>query len=153
MKTKTVTTMLAVAIAGTVVVANLFGSARTIPLPVQGDPIPGVDVSIEQSPGGVIVGTTQTDTNGVAKFTDIAPGKYLLKTSFRSTRTSNNYNSSKSNTAGLAGATIVSGSLDFSKNKPGKAIIDVSGPGQKTITLTAKEGPDPKPTPKTNPRN
>ena len=46
---------------------------------LQGDPIPGVDVSIEQSPGGILISTTQTNSSGTYAFTGLAPGTYLLK--------------------------------------------------------------------------
>lgn len=46
---------------------------------LQADPIPGVDVSIEQSPGGIIIATTQTTTAGTYAFTGLAPGTYLLR--------------------------------------------------------------------------
>jgi hypothetical protein len=144
-----VAVVLAVAIVATAVAANLFGSARPIPMP-PGDPMPGIDVLLETSPGATLIGTEQTDANGIAKFPNVAPGDYVVKTSIPSSRTSSNYNSSRSNTAGLAGATIVSGDLTFDKNKSGRATIRVAGPGQKTITLTAKVGPDAikaKPTP------
>ena len=102
-----------------------------------GDPVPGVDVSIEQSPGGKIVGKGTTDANGVAKFDKIEPGTYIV--TFRPRppgRASNNYNSSKYNYRGIAavtGAKIVSGSLTFSTDNPGKAKITVSGSGPLTI--------------------
>jgi hypothetical protein len=148
MKTKITTPALglAVAIAATVFAANLSGSARTIPLPVEGDPIPGVDVSIEQSPGGIIIATRKTNSLGIAKFCDLEPGKYVVKTTLTppSNRSSNNYNNSKSNTGGIAGGTIESGSLNFSGVKPGNATIVVPGPGNRTVEVSAKNGPDPR---------
>lgn len=47
--------------------------------PVQGDPIPGVDVSIEQSPGGIIIAVQQTNTAGTYRFSGLAPGTYVLR--------------------------------------------------------------------------
>lgn len=146
--------MLIIAIIAIVFSANPSGSAKTISLSKPGDPVPGVDVSVERSPSGLIVATAQTDSNGIAKFTNIAPGKYVVKTSLSDEKANNNYNSAKSNTAGLIGATIVSGSLNFSKGKPGKATINVTGTGPQTIEVSAKEGPEPKTTTdKTKPKN
>jgi hypothetical protein len=146
--------VLAVALAATVVAANLSGSARTMPSPVQGDPIPGIDVSIEQSPGGIIA-TRKTDSHGKAKFCDIAPGNYVIRTKAPSQRSSNNYNVAKCNCV-IAGATIVNGSLDFRTGHPGRATILVPGTGLQSIEFFAKEGlPAKKSTdnPKPNPRN
>jgi len=42
-----------------------------------GDPIPGVDVSLEQIPGGV-KGVTQTDANGNYNFKDLKAGIYKI---------------------------------------------------------------------------
>lgn len=146
-KITAVLVVLAIAIATTVVAAKPFWSVRTIPLPIQGDPVPGVDVSMEQNPGGKIIGTTQTDSHGIARFANIAPGQYVMKIAAPSKKAKINLNTPKGVYAkpGLAGATIVSGSLDFSDGKPGKATINVSGPGPQTIEVTVKEGPDPRP--------
>lgn len=43
-----------------------------------GDPIPGIDITVEQSPGGVIVGGTTTDINGEFNFYDLEVGDYLV---------------------------------------------------------------------------
>src|SRR5260221_11084204 len=64
--------------AATVIAANPCGAAATAVSPVQGDPIPGVDVSIEQSPGGIIIVQTQTDSEGTWKMNSAKPGTYLL---------------------------------------------------------------------------
>ena len=80
------------------------------PPPLPGDPVPGVDVSIEQSPSGVIVSSTQTNSSGFFEFKNLPPGKYKLKygalpgqtASNTSARASSNYNTAKSNTAGVA---------------------------------------------------
>src|SRR5260221_10137167 len=133
MKTKVTAAaiLLAVAIAATVVAANPFGSTRTIPTPTQGDPIPGVDVSIEQSPGGAIIASTQSKLDGTATFTGIAPGKYVVRT--RLPLTSNNYNSSKCNCFLLAGATVISGSLNASKDMPVNATLFVHVRGCRSV--------------------
>ena len=80
----------------------------------QGDPIPGVDVSIEQSPGGIIISQTQTNSNGYYVFTSIPIGTYKITVTYNSHTgkikatkapmifASSNYNSSKSNTAGIS---------------------------------------------------
>ncbi|MCA1810989.1 MAG: carboxypeptidase-like regulatory domain-containing protein, partial [Halobacteriales archaeon] len=46
---------------------------------VQGDPVPGVDVSIEQNPGGIIIAMTQTNGTGYYSFTGLPPGTYRLR--------------------------------------------------------------------------
>ena len=81
--------VVAVAIAATAVAANLFGSARTIPLPIQGDPIPGVDVSIEQSPPQGIIIKGQTGRDGNATFAKVTPGHVVIQCASISTSRSN----------------------------------------------------------------
>ena len=122
------------------ITVTVFGFAKINPFFVQGDPIPGIDVSIEQSPGGIIIATTQSKVNGVAIFNKITPGKYIVKMSDH--RQASNYNTSKLNIGGIAsGANILNGSLNFTKGKPGKALIEVTGTKAKTIEFFAKEGP------------
>ena len=41
---------------------------------VQGDPIPGVDVSLEQNPGSVMLAQTTTDVNGAYQFNNVPVG-------------------------------------------------------------------------------
>ncbi|MFI5150462.1 MAG: T9SS type A sorting domain-containing protein [Bacteroidia bacterium] len=41
-----------------------------------GDPIPGLDVNLEQHPGGIIVGHDTTDSHGNYHFSNIPPGQY-----------------------------------------------------------------------------
>lgn len=43
----------------------------------QGDPIPGIDVSLEQTPGG-IVAQTATDEDGIYLFDNVPPGEYEI---------------------------------------------------------------------------
>ena len=57
----------------------LFSAISLAAAFVQGDPIPGVDVSIEQSPGGIIIATTRTDNNGKFAFKNIPKLKEGLK--------------------------------------------------------------------------
>lgn len=47
-------------------------------LSIIGDPVPGIDVSLEQIPGGKII-TTVTDTQGNYSFNNISEGKYILR--------------------------------------------------------------------------
>lgn len=75
---------------------------------IQGDPIPGVDVSYEQSPGGIIIATGTTDGTGSVSFKSITPGTYIfhvkppkIPAGTPGSRASNNYNSAKSNTGGI----------------------------------------------------
>lgn len=72
-----ITAVVLAATAATVIGANLYGAAATAASPIQGDPIPGVDVSIEQSPGGIIATVGSTGANGILQM-NVAPGEYLL---------------------------------------------------------------------------
>jgi hypothetical protein len=157
LKTKitAVAVVLAVALAATAVGANLSGSARTIPMPVQGDPIPGVGVSVEQSPGGKKF-TKKTDAKGVATFTGSngaatfagTPAGYIVVV-VSWPGTSSNYNSSRSNTAGISLNGKLVGTIPFTKEKAGTLSIDLpQGRGSWTLEVKTLEGPDPKPTPK-----
>ena len=136
--------VLAVALAATAVAANLSGSARTIPLPAQGDPVPGIDVGIEQSPGGKKIGQGTTNAKGIVEFKDVPAGKIIVRVFDSHPGTSSNYNSSRSNTAGITIGDQAAGTINFSKNKPGELSVEVPRPGPWTIKVTAKEGPDPK---------
>ena len=62
-----------------------------------GDHIPGLDVSLEQIPGGV-KGRANTDKDGRFSFSGLQPGRYVLRVLPLQTRTVN-HNSSRSNTA------------------------------------------------------
>lgn len=59
---------------------SLFGGAvlaLILPLTaLAGDPIPGVDIALEQNPGGIIVGRGETDAKGTVVFPDLKPGNY-----------------------------------------------------------------------------
>src|SRR5690606_6424646 len=57
-----------------------FGKINVI-----GDPIPGVDVSLEQNPGGIMVNQTQTDSNGDYSFSNIPLGDYRVGVSIPGT--------------------------------------------------------------------
>lgn len=45
---------------------------------VVGDPIPGVDVSLEQNPGGIMLAQTTTDALGKYEFTSVPAGSFTL---------------------------------------------------------------------------
>ncbi|MES2836161.1 MAG: carboxypeptidase regulatory-like domain-containing protein [Bacteroidota bacterium] len=45
---------------------------------VVGDPIPGVDVSLEQNPGGIMVAQTTTDNDGKYEFANVPTGSFTL---------------------------------------------------------------------------
>jgi hypothetical protein len=47
-------------------------------LAAQGDPLPGIDVSMEQNPGGIII-HARTNGQGVAVFGNVPPGNYTVK--------------------------------------------------------------------------
>ena len=133
MKTKitAVAVVLAIVLAATAVAANLFGSATAITMPAQGDPIPGVDVGIEQNPGGKKF-TKKTDARGVATFTGSngaatsagTPAGYIVVV-VSWPGTSSNYNSSRSNTAGITFNSKLVGTIPFTKENPGTLSIDV----------------------------
>lgn len=92
-------------------VAMTVGYIADTASPIPGDPVPGVDVSIEQSPSGIIIAQTSTNSNGIFEVGNLPPGKYKITwrrlpgqtaTTSAAARGSNNYNSAKSNTAGFA---------------------------------------------------
>jgi hypothetical protein len=43
-----------------------------------GDPIPDIDITIDQSPGGAVAGTGTTDASGTVVFANLAPGDYTI---------------------------------------------------------------------------
>ncbi len=57
-----------------------FGNShRFNPIPgVLGEPIPGLDVNLEQHPGGIIVAHDTTDAGGVYSFGHVPPGTYSI---------------------------------------------------------------------------
>ncbi|MES2836770.1 MAG: carboxypeptidase regulatory-like domain-containing protein [Bacteroidota bacterium] len=50
-----------------------------------GDPIPGVDISLEQNPGGIMVAQTQSDANGLYSFTNLPLDDYRIRVSIPGT--------------------------------------------------------------------
>jgi len=64
-----------------------------------GDPVPGLDITIEQIPGGKIL-TVKTDKKGKYIFDRLAPGTYKLRVGPpKPAAKSADYNSSRSNTS------------------------------------------------------
>jgi hypothetical protein len=66
-----------------------------------GDPVPGIDVSLEQIPGGV-TRTTKTDSTGRYVFDRLPPGTYVLRLGplnrpAPGAKAAENHNSSRSN--------------------------------------------------------
>jgi len=60
-----------------IIVTISFGFTKNKSIFILGDPIPGVDVSLEQIPGGV-KGITQTNANGNYNFKNLAAGVYKI---------------------------------------------------------------------------
>lgn len=52
-----------------------------------GDPVPGIDVSLEQIPGPTKIAQVQTDRYGRYQFPAVAPGSYCVRTAPISTST------------------------------------------------------------------
>jgi hypothetical protein len=52
--------------------------AATAVFAAQGDPLPGIDVSMEQNPGGIVI-HARTNAQGVAVFGNVPPGNYTVK--------------------------------------------------------------------------
>ena len=79
--------------------AVFFGLGVTSAQAQMGDPVPGLDLSLQSIPGGVIA-TTTTDKDGRFNFDDLCPGEYVLRIvppQFQAK--AENYNSSRSNTS------------------------------------------------------
>jgi hypothetical protein len=55
------------------------GKAVDPPPPIQGDPLPGIDVSMEQHPTGIIIATSTTNSAGQLVFNPAQTGTYLLR--------------------------------------------------------------------------
>jgi hypothetical protein len=60
-------------------VANPQGPDSDRDPPIQGDPVPGVDVSIEQNPGRIIISSIQTNSSGYFQFSNVPAGSYVLR--------------------------------------------------------------------------
>lgn len=134
--------VLAVAIAATVVMANPFGSTRTIPMPVPGDPIPGVDVSIEQSPGGIMKGTT--DDKGRVTFAKVNPGPVaVIHRCPKCAATGRQGGSFFAVGTSTGGGRSVSGTWKDT-SKPFKMEMVVQGDGSQSVTVTVQFSDEPK---------
>src|SRR3972149_9150616 len=57
-----------------------------------GDPVPGIDISLEEIPGGRVRSTT-ADKSGYFLFDRVAPGRYLLRLGSTSLAKGENHNS------------------------------------------------------------
>lgn len=128
----------------------LIGTAASA---MQGDPLPGIDVSMEQHPSGIIIATTTTNGTGEYLFASVTPGNYrivLRKVAAKpdsASRTSNNFNLSRSNSAGLAVSVLVAGRAPQAtthaagKVKDGMVIGTITLTAASTVKGTIKEGP------------
>jgi hypothetical protein len=45
----------------------------------QGDPLPGIDVSMEQNPGGIVIKQVKSNKQGIANFGTVQPGTYTIR--------------------------------------------------------------------------
>jgi hypothetical protein len=114
----------------------LFLTSTVLSLP--GDPVPGIDVSLEQIPGRLVTNVT-TNKYGRFTFDNLKPGNYLLKL-VPSPLKAKNYNSSRSNVSrsvsrGDSTKCYVSMSLIKSeKNKLFEPIkITIGGKGDQSV--------------------
>ncbi len=102
-----------------------------------GDPIPGVDVSLEQVPGSV-KGKAKTGKDGRFNFDKLKPGKYVLRIvppSFKA----ENFNSSRSNLSqsiGTGGVEVYEVSIELRKDKRQRSVKYKAIP----ILISAKPG-------------
>ena len=102
-----------------------------------GDPIPGVDVSIEQVPGGVIV-HAKTGKDGKFNFDKLKPGKYVLRIVPPTIR-AEDHNSSRSNLSqsiGSGGVEVYKVSIELRKDKRLKSVKYKAIP----ILISSKRG-------------
>lgn len=86
---------LRIAVAVTAFVFLVFPAKRALP----GDPVPGIDVQLEQIPGGKAK-VVRTDKDGKFTFANLAPGKYVLKLVPMPMK-AENHNTSRSNKSQL----------------------------------------------------
>ncbi len=118
-----------------VTAAIFFGF--TIKSAQAGDPIPGVDVSLEQVPGS-IVAKAATGKDGRFNFDKLKPGKYVLRIvppSFKA----EDHNSSRSNLSqsiGPGGVEVYKVSIELRKDKRLKSVKYKAIP----ILISAKRG-------------
>ena len=135
MKTKitAVAVVLAVALAVTAVAASLSGSTRTIPIPKEGDPVPGVDISIEQTPGGITKGPA-TNGDGISSIT-VYPGRVVA--TFKLIGNPIGGGSLVVMGSSTGGGKSVSGTWSDTK-QPFKMEMDVKGNGRQKATVKVK---------------
>jgi len=101
-----------------------FLAAGLIASPVfAGVGIPSVPVGLEPYPGGSFISQTKTNSEGVATFQNVKPGKYLL-------------------TVYVAGA---SGGVWKTANKSSrpKVVVEIKVPGQAAFKIAENESPRP----------
>jgi len=103
-----------------------------------GDPVPGIDVSLEQIPGG-LVKTVTTDKGGIAIFAAVAPGRYRIIVRTVPAKSGRGLNSSKSNVKLTVGATTpqdVEADLSAGKTYTREVMVPRGAPQSVAIALS-----------------
>jgi hypothetical protein len=97
-----------------------------------GDPIQGVPVGLDHDPGSVVISQTKTNSEGVAAFKNVKPGKYQLVISI------NWGDGSKTSAAPMA-----TGQAHKAVATVQTAIVNINIPGQAPLKISENESPKP----------
>ena len=138
-----------------VIAAAMLSTAYAI----QGDPVPGVDVSIEQIPGGIVIASTRTNNSGEFFLRSIRTGKIQLvlrrieaiplRGAHLKLRKNHNYNTGRSNSAGIVitlrgDDKIGSYTFPYSKVKNGMVVLEYDLKSAASFTGIIVEGAEEK---------